>query len=372
MKVLLVWNGPATQAERTVLTRREVPLLVELAKQGVHPHVALFGDAAGLRGDLGAAGIEVTWLPPPLGPSAGSLLRLPRAVTGLRTLIARWDPDISEGLEPMPAIALGLAARGRHAPVLYRRQHAHGTLRLILASRLAAFLADGTVVSCEAMKESAAADDRTPRERIMVATSGVVNPRAVSSQEAVEARRALGIAADARIVSVISRLRWEKGVDVLIASLGLVRSSTPIHVVVAGTGPEEEALRSLAARSPIPVHFLGHRDDVELWYAVSDVVVIPSRRESFGRTTVEAMAAGRPVIASRVGGLVEGVVDGETGIHVPPADTSALAGALTRLLADDDLRSRCGKAARARFETSFTMAHMASARRQAWERALRR
>lgn len=372
MNVLLVWNGPATEAERTVLARREVPLLVELGRQGVRTRVALFGDAAGLRRDLQAAGIGVEWFPAALAPSARTLLRLPEASARLRRLLAQYRPDMSEGLEPMPTIALGLASLGRRGMVLYRRQHAYGDPRLILASRWAASLAGRTIVSCEAMRQCAAADDGTPPERIDVATTGVVRPRVVSREEVAAARGSLGIPEGARVIGVISRLRKEKGVNILIDSLSHVHGIAGVHVVIAGTGPEEQALRQLASLAPIPVHFLGHRDDVALWYAVADVVVIPSIRESFGRTTVEAMAAGRPVLASRVGGLVEGVIDGQTGTHVPPRDAVALGAALTSMLGDDDLRRRHGEAAQARFETSFTMEHMATARRQAWERALSR
>ena len=371
MNVLLVWNGPANEAERSVLARREVPLLRELAKQGVRATVALFGDGGGLRHELEDAGIDVRFFPTPLAPVALTLGRLPSAVMRLRRLLKQLDPDVSEGLEPMPAIALGLAKRSGGGVVLYRRQHPRGRARLNLASRVAAKLADGTIVSCEAMRQSAAADDRTPLDRIDVATTGVAESRAVLPSEIADARRSLGIAAGARVIGVVSRLRREKGIDVLIRALDHLAVDNA-HVLIAGTGPEESHLRELAARAPIPIHFLGHRNDGALWYALSDVIAIPSTRESFGRTTVEAMAAGRPLIAARVGGLAEAVIDGETGLLVPPENSEALAAALRRLLGDNDTLRRCGEAARARFETCFTIEHMATARRQAWERALRR
>jgi glycosyltransferase involved in cell wall biosynthesis len=222
------------------------------------------------------------------------------------------------------------------------------------------------------MRQSAAADDRTPLDRIDVATTGVTESRAVAPAEIADARRSLGIADGARVIGVVSRLRREKGIDVLIRALDHLDGIDNAHVIIAGTGPEESHLRQLAAHAPIPIHFLGHRDDVALWYAASDVIAIPSTRESFGRTTVEAMAAGRPLIAARVGGLAEAVVDGETGLLVPPENSEALAAALRRLLGDNDALRRCGEAARARFEACFTIEHMATARRQAWERALRR
>ena len=143
-----------------------------------------------------------------------------------------------------------------------------------------------------------------------------------------------------------------------------------IHLVIAGTGPEERILRRLAAGSPVPVHFLGHRDDVDCWLALADVVAMPSRRETFGRVTLETMAAGKPLVASRVGGLAEAVVDHVTGRLVAPDDPQALAEALGALLADPAGVRRMGAAARARYEAHYTIDHMATSWRQAWERAL--
>ena len=373
MKVLFVWNGPANEAERSVLARREAPLLRELETEGVHATVALFGDGGGLRHDLRASGADVRFFSTPLAPSPSTLARIPIAVLRLRRLLAEVNPEIAEGLEPMPGIALGLAGIGRRGTlVLYRRQHPPGNARLTMASRLAARLAAGTVVSCEAIRQDTQLDDRTPLERVYVSTTGVVDPRRVPPGEAAEARRSLGIAESARVIGVVSRLRREKGIDVLLRSLAYLEGAGDVHVVIAGTGPEEPLLRELAARASVPVHFIGHRDDVEVWYAVADVIAMPSKRESFGRTTVEAMAAGRPLVASRVGGLAEAVVDGETGILVPSADAEALGAALRRLLGDNALMRRCGEAARARFEAAFTIEHMAAARRRVWERALGR
>src|SRR5437764_12599132 len=109
MKALLVWNGPANGAERSILARREVALLQELAAQNVSAAVALCGDAGGLAGDLRAAGVSVHVVPFSLPPSVASLPRLPAAAVRLRALINQFQPDVIEATEPMPAIATGLA-----------------------------------------------------------------------------------------------------------------------------------------------------------------------------------------------------------------------------------------------------------------------
>jgi glycosyltransferase involved in cell wall biosynthesis len=100
-------------------------------------------------------------------------------------------------------------------------------------------------------------------------------------------------------------------------------------------------------------------DELLRLYERAAVVACPSHREGFGVACAEAMAHGRPVVASAVGGLRDLVVDGETGLFVPPGDVPALRAALERLLADSELRRRLGTAARARAREHFS-----------WERAV--
>jgi glycosyltransferase involved in cell wall biosynthesis len=100
------------------------------------------------------------------------------------------------------------------------------------------------------------------------------------------------------------------------------------------------------------------------------VVLVPSHAEPLGNATLEAMAHGRPVVASRVGGIPEMVVDGETGLLVPPATPAALAAAIQRLLDDRPLRQHLGQAARARCETHFSLSAHVSAVVEQYERVL--
>jgi len=373
LKVLLAWNGPANAAESAVLLRREIPLLRELVANGVQPSVVLFDDRTGARLEFEAAGIDVHAIAAPLPPSVAALAHLPSAVLRLRPLLRSLRPDVLEGNEPMPAIALGLAARGssKRGVVIYRRLHARGGKRLQSASWIAARLTDRTLVLSEATRRDAISDDGTRRELIDVAPSGSISPRQVPADEITAARRTAGIADGARVIGVVSRFRHEKGLDILLRALDSLRDLHGVHVVLAGDGPAEAALRELAARAPLPVHFVGHRDDIEVWYAIADVMVMPSRRESFGRVSTEVMASARPVVATRVGGLVETVADGETGLLVPPDDPVALASAIRTILSDRDLGARMGAAARARFEARYTIAHMAAGRLAAWKNAAR-
>jgi glycosyltransferase involved in cell wall biosynthesis len=136
------------------------------------------------------------------------------------------------------------------------------------------------------------------------------------------------------------RLSPEKGV------LELVEAADGMPLVVAGDGP-------LRGRIPQALGFVSRKQLGRLFERCA-VVACPSHREGFGMTCAEAMAHGRPVVASAVGGLLDLVADGETGILVPPGDVLALRSALRRLLDDPDLRRRLGEAGRRRISERFS------------------
>jgi glycosyltransferase involved in cell wall biosynthesis len=141
-------------------------------------------------------------------------------------------------------------------------------------------------------------------------------------------------------VLYVGRLSAEKGV------LDLVAAAEGMNLVVAGDGP-------LRARVPGALGFVAHHELSSL-YRRAAVVACPSRREGFGVACAEAMAHGRPVVASAVGGLLDLVADGETGLLVPPGDVNSLRSALQRLLRDEDLRRQMGMAGRRRAETELS------------------
>jgi glycosyltransferase involved in cell wall biosynthesis len=156
----------------------------------------------------------------------------------------------------------------------------------------------------------------------------------------VELPDAVGEEAGPPEVLYAGRLSPEKGV------LELVEAARGLNLVVAGDGP-------LRDQVPGALGFVPPQELSKL-YARAAVVVCPSHREGFGVACLEAMAHGRPVVASAVGGLLDLVVDGETGIHVLPRDVGALRAALERLLADPALRRRMGEAGRLRAAERFS------------------
>lgn len=195
--------------------------------------------------------------------------------------------------------------------------------------------------------------------RIVVVPSGVDLDRvgAAATSRARE-RQGLGIADDETLVLGLGALERRKGFDVLVAAAA--RCGSPLRLVLAGEGRERDALARQAKDAGVRLALTGFRDDVAPLLAAADVVAVPSRAEGLGIAALEAMAARRAVVASRVGGLAEVVRDGETGVLVPPDDPGALAAALGRLARDPDERARLGTAAATRVRERFSLDAMAA------------
>ena len=126
-------------------------------------------------------------------------------------------------------------------------------------------------------------------------------------------------------------------------------------MALAGEGEQRGYLQKLVADLDIShrVTFLGIRKDLPNLLAASDSVLMPSITEGFPRTAIEAMAAGKPVIATDVGGTSEAIINGSTGILVPPKDVNAMAKALGELIADINLQTRLGKAGMQRAQQGY-------------------
>jgi len=145
-------------------------------------------------------------------------------------------------------------------------------------------------------------------------------------------------------------MRADKGhADLIDAFLHLSVRFPSAHLVLAGDGmPVLSQLHALVATLGLAsrVHFLGRRDDIANVLKAFDVFALPTHREALGTVFIEAAAMGVPVVGTAVGGVPETMVEGVTGLLVPPHNPAALASALDRLLADPDLRRRMGDAGR--------------------------
>jgi glycosyltransferase involved in cell wall biosynthesis len=159
------------------------------------------------------------------------------------------------------------------------------------------------------------------------------------------------------VVLTVARLDEQKGHCYLLEAAAQVPEA---QFVLAGDGPLRASLEAQARSLGVEdrVKFLGYRSDIADLLADCDVFVLPSLYEGLPLSILEAMSAGKPVIATHIGGTDEAVIAGETGLLVPPADSAALAAAIRSLLTDRPLAQRLATAGRARVAQEFSAAKM--------------
>jgi glycosyltransferase involved in cell wall biosynthesis len=173
------------------------------------------------------------------------------------------------------------------------------------------------------------------------------------------ARDVLGVSDDVLVIGTVARLDPVKDLGTLIQAASQMARAMPTLLVIVGDGPERRTLENLAAHVGIgsQVRFLGYRDEARHWLAGCDVYVNSSISEGVSLTILEAMAAGLPIVATRVGGTPE-VVDDSCGRLIPSRDPATLSMALLDLARHLTLRRDLGRAARRRVETRFTLDRM--------------
>jgi glycosyltransferase involved in cell wall biosynthesis len=267
-----------------------------------------------------------------------------RAVAALARGLRAFEPDLVHLHTGRATWLGGLAARRAGVPAITTRRMDRA-VRPGLRTRLVyGRLVERAVAIAPAVAAALRAGG-VPAEKIDTVWSAVEPARFAAAGGATELRGELGCPADATLFLSAGALVPRKGFDVLIEAFARL-SAQHARLWIAGAGPERAALEQRLSALGLGerTRLLGQREDVPRLLAACDVFVLPSRREGLGVAALEAMAAGRPVVASRVGGLGEAVVDERTGLLVPPGDAAALAMALERLLGDAGLRARLGAA----------------------------
>lgn len=174
-------------------------------------------------------------------------------------------------------------------------------------------------------------------------------------------RRAIGAPEEAPLIGFVGRLWPQKRVQDLIWAADVLRlSGWSFRVVVVGDGPRRASLERFADSLEIRpiVQFLGHRSDAREIIESLDLLVLPSKFEGLPNVVLEAMQSAKPVVATRIAGTSEAVVDGETGILVPPRQPLELARGIRTILADPELGMRMGRAGQARVEREFRLDSM--------------
>ena len=363
-----------------------VTLLMDTrAWAGTESHVLTLAQALhDLNSDASRAPIEVTVATPP-----GSPLWERARAAGLPTLaIARrgtWSSDTLQTLTRRARrgacdvihahngrtalwAALAVKGAGRGAGVFTHHfiEPAHaqsggvgGRLKKRVHGALAGGI-NGHIAISRAVAHAIAERGEVEPARLTVVPNGISAP-AVDDAATATAELPTELRAE---IACVARLQKEKGLPTLVRALALLkaeRPDAPARCVIAGEGDERAALEALIAEQNASdvVHLAGFTPHVGAILRAAKLSVLPSPAEPFGLAVVEAMAQARAVVAVDAGGPREIVVEGETGLLVPPDDAPALARALAQLLADPARARAMGEAGFERYQAHFTAARMA-------------
>ncbi len=204
------------------------------------------------------------------------------------------------------------------------------------------------------------------RELISVCHNSVVTPAAGLTQEASRLREQLGIRHSERVVLSVGRLSQEKGhVDLILALAALRRISPSLRfkLIIVGDGPEREQIEIVAQTNGLTEQllFTGQVSQVQQYYAIADIVALPSYSEGSPNVLLEAMSAGLPIVATAVGGVPEIATTEKNALLVTVNDPEGFAGAMNRLLTDGELARRLGRAAALHVREKYSPATQARA-----------
>ncbi len=280
----------------------------------------------------------------------------PRCAWQLANAFRRRGITLAHSHEFSMAVYGSCAARAAQIPhviTMHGARYYAGKMQRRLAMRFAVASSQATFAVSSTLARQLSEDLRVERSRIDVVPNGVQPGTPVAST----LRTELGIPAAVPIVLAVGNLYPVKGHRVLLEALALL--PTDAHVVIAGRGASEQDLLGLAEqRGLLPrLHLLGLRNDIPNLLAAADVFVQPSLAEGLPMAVLEAMFAGRPIVASNVGDVGEAVGD-DGALLVPPGDARELAAALTRVLEQPVLASALGANARGRAMRSYGLSSM--------------
>ena len=280
----------------------------------------------------------------------------------LSRIMKRLNPDIVHAHDPhgvaMAALALSMSTQQRKPPLVAARRvdfHLKGNA----LSRWKYRQVDCFICASEAIRQMLIGDGVSPGRAVTVHEG--IDIERVDAAEPANLHGEFWLPHHAPLVGNVAALVGHKGQKHLIEAARLVLPQVPdARFIIAGEGELRPALERQIKDHRLEKHVLlaGFRPDVLSLHKAFDIFVMSSVTEGLGTSLLDAMAAGKPIVATRTGGIPEVVVHGETGILVPPRDHDALAGAIVRLLRDADLRRGMAEAGRARACALFSTERM--------------
>lgn len=255
-----------------------------------------------------------------------------------------------------------LLSRALRVPVIISHEHSmtrsaiegHRRTWLLSAIDTGTARCCDKIIAVSAATKKCLVENSIPEEKVEVVLNSIDTRTFAVAVGGERIRGELGLEG-AAVVTIVARLAASKNHALLLEAFRRLQARrAEARLLIVGSGPLESALRAQAeTMAPGIVKFAGTRTDIGAIMAASDVVVLCSEGETFGKVLVEAMASAKPVIGTAVDGIPEVIVDGQTGILVPPGDCSALAEAMETLLADRELAARMGRAGQARAQERF-------------------
>jgi glycosyltransferase involved in cell wall biosynthesis len=210
--------------------------------------------------------------------------------------------------------------------------------------------------------------ERIAPERLVMLPNGI---RALPPGDGGAVRAELGIGRDDPVIGTVCILRAEKALDVLVRAAALLARDLPrLRVLIVGDGEERGRIETMVHQLGLEDHVLltGLRSDVPDVLAALDVAVLSSDYEGIPLSMLEFMDAGKPIVATRVGGIPEVIQDGVHGVLVPPRDEAALAAAIGGLLGDTDAAREMGARAQDRCRREFSLDRIVERLQQLYER----
>ncbi len=323
----------------------------------ITPHVYAFRDGP-IRSELEAQGCSVSI-------SSGTLRINPLLIPWLVKNFMRDKIQLVHLHLPRAGFYGRLAAKPLGLPVLYT-EHNLWEMYVPLSrflNRSTYFINSNVVAVSDAVQASISRNSHYSTERLTRVHNGISPWDDALPEKRVAMRKDIGLHEQSVIIGTIANLHVRKGIRFLLYSLHHLIDEFPnLHYIIIGRDDGEwtnlqQVISELHIESHI--HWLGYRPDARKLLPLLDIFVLPSLSEGLPVALLEAMDAGLPVIATKVGGTPEVVVDGETGFLVEPGNITALANSIRSLLVDSDRRALVGHAAKKRVREKFTVDRMA-------------